>query len=61
MLLPQREYLKIGKVILQEIDETGKLIGSRNENPLLKTFLYDVEFQDGAVKKYGYNIIAENT
>ncbi len=30
-----------------------------NEHPLLNTLVYDVEFPDGAVKKYAANIIAE--
>ena len=60
VLLPQGGYLKIGKVLRQAIDENGKLIGIHNNNTLLSTLAYSVEFQDGAVNIYGTNIIAEN-
>jgi len=30
-----------------------------NDNPLLNTLIYDVEFPDGNIKKYAANIIAE--
>ena len=36
------------------------MIGDWNEEPILNTALYDVEFPDGAVKPYGANVIAEN-
>ena len=58
VLLPQGESLNIGKILHQEIDDTGKLIGIHNENNLLNTLAYDVDFRDGDVKRYGYNIIA---
>ena len=51
--------MNIGKTIRQAIDDNGKVIGSHNDNPLLNTLAYDVEFQDRADKRYGYNIIAE--
>ena len=36
------------------------MIGNHNGNLLLNTLVYDVEFPDGAVKKYAGNIIVEN-
>ena len=35
------------------------MIGNHNKNPLLNTLVYDVEFPDGALKKYAANVIAE--
>ena len=42
------------------IGPDGKLIGSFNENPILNTLVYEVEFPDGAMKSYSVNTIAEN-
>ena len=36
------------------------MIGNHAVNPLLNTLLYDVDFSDGAVRRYAANIIAEN-
>ena len=58
-LLPQWNTLKISKVLSQEIDENGKLIGIHNNNPLLNNIVYDVGFPDGAFKRYGANIICK--
>ena len=42
------------------MDEQGKVIGSPDENPILNTLIYDVEFPDGNIKKYSANVIAVN-
>ena len=52
--------MKIGKVLFQAIYEKGKFFGNHNKNPLLNTLVYDVQFQDGTVKRYGSSTIAEN-
>ena len=52
--------MQAAKVIRWSVDADGQVIGSFNENPLLNTLVYDVEFPDGAIKKYAANIIAEN-
>ena len=33
---------------------------SYNENPLLNSIIYDVEFPDGQIKEYAANVIAQN-
>lgn len=38
----------------------GNIHGTWNENPIMNTIMYDVEFPDGTVKEYAANIIAEN-
>ena len=42
------------------MDEQGKVIGSPDENPILNTLIYDVEFPDINIKKYSANVITEN-
>ena len=59
VLLPQGGALNIEKLLLKEIYDNRKLIGSHNENPLINTLAYDVEFQDGVVKRGGAKTIAE--
>jgi hypothetical protein len=39
-------------------DANGELIGKANPNPLLDTSVYEVELEDGTVKKYHANILA---
>ena len=60
LLLPQVESLSRAKVIGQSATDSGDPIGSYDVNPLLNSILYDVEFDDGEIKQYSANIIAEN-
>ena len=50
----------MAKVLGRTLDKQEKVIGNPNDNPLLNTLMYDVEFPDGNIKKYAANIIAEN-
>ena len=38
----------------------GKIEGEYDDNPLLNSHLYEVEFTDGSVREYSANLIAEN-
>lgn len=60
VLLPQRDSQMLAKVIRRSIDANGSVIGSFDENPMLNSLVYDVEFPDGVVKQYAANVIAEN-
>ena len=60
VLLPHGEDLQMAKVLGRTLDKQGRVIGNPNDNPLLNTLMYDVEFPDGNIKKYAANIIAEN-
>ena len=60
VLLPHGEELLIDKVLRRLVNKQGKVIGSPDENPILNTLIYDVEFLDGNIKKYSANVIAEN-
>ena len=50
----------MAKVLRRSIDETGRAVGNWNDNQLLNSMVYKVEFPDGNTKKYAANIIAEN-
>ena len=60
VLLPQGENAKSAKVKVRTKDINGDIIGTFDDNPLLNSILYDVEFPDGAVKQYAANTIAQN-
>ena len=49
----------MAKVLRKSVNENGQVIGVHNENPLLNTLVYDVEFSDGDVKKYAANLLAK--
>ena len=50
----------MGKVIRRSVDEHGKLIGTYDDNPVLNSHIYEVEFTDGQIKKFPVKILAEN-
>ena len=60
VLLPQEDSQQMAKVVRRAIDSEGLVIGEFNENPILNSLVYDVEFPDGVVKQYAANVIAEN-
>ncbi len=60
VLLPHGENEQLAKVVRRSIDQNGKLIGTFDENPMLNSMVYEVEFPDGVVKNYSANMIAEN-
>ena len=58
--LHQGEKMMNAKVIGRSRDKNGNIVGTYDNNPMLNTVIYDVEFPDGAVKQYAANTIAEN-
>ena len=44
----------------RSLNEEGRHVGQYNDNPILNTAIYDVDFPHGTTKEYGANIIAEN-
>ena len=58
--LPQGEKLQNARVVGRSKDADGNIRGQYDNNPLLNSLSYDVEFPDGAVKEYSANVIAEN-
>jgi hypothetical protein len=60
VLLPKGDEFQLGTVIKRTTDADGKPVGKSDENPILDTRVWDVEFGDGQVLEYASNIIAEN-
>lgn len=64
VLLPQGETadgnFAAGKIIRQSVDEHGVARGKHDDNPLFSTRAYEVLFEDGSVREYAANVIAEN-
>ena len=58
--IPQGEKVSMGKVICCADNEHRNLIGTYDDNPILNSHLYEVEFPDGEVKEFSENILAEN-
>ena len=49
-----------GTIKQRKRNHDGTLVGSANDNPLLDTSVYEVEFADGSYDEYSSNVIAEN-
>jgi hypothetical protein len=47
VLLPKGDKYKVEKVVQSKVDEDGKPKGLSNDNPILDTKEYEVEFADG--------------
>ena len=60
VLMPQGDNRVKCKVKQRHVGDNGQVTGQFNENPLLNSIIYDVEFPDGSVREYGANIIAQN-
>ena len=60
VVMPQGDKLRAARIIGRAVDPGGQSVGTYNENPILNTITYDVEFPDGEVKEYAANVIAEN-
>ena len=54
-----RGELKTAKVVERARDDDGQVTGEANDNPLLDTRKYVVEFPDGEVTEFTANVIAE--
>ena len=54
------EDITVGKVTKRALGPDGTVAGTYDDNPCLNTMIYEVEFQDGQLKEYAANIIAEN-
>jgi len=60
VLLPKGGEMKLGIVSRRRANSDGTMVGRSNENPILDTRVYEVEFGDGEVLEYAANVIAEN-
>ena len=59
VLMSQGGEERVARVVGRAVDENGELIGQHNDNPILNTLLYEVEFPDGQCQTYAANLIAE--
>ena len=55
-----RDGIQTGKVVQRSVDPEGHLIGQHDDNSMLNSLLYEVEFTDGSVREYLANVIAQN-
>ena len=60
VLLPAGESELMGTVKTRKRDAHGHPVGVSHTNPILDTRQYDVEFDDGTIKEYSANVIAES-
>ena len=60
LLLPHGEEMQPARVVKRHKGEDGTIKGTYSDNPIANTILYDVEFNDGSVREYSANVIAEN-
>ena len=52
--------MSLAKVKRRAIGPDGVTAGTYNDNPIMNTVVYEVEFPDGQVKEYAANVIADN-
>ena len=61
LMLPKAgDGFQSAKVVGRSVGADGKIHGKFDENPLLNTIGYDVEFHDGEILQYSANVIAQN-
>jgi Reverse transcriptase (RNA-dependent DNA polymerase) len=58
--MPDHGQMVLARVTKRARAPNGDPIGVRNEMPLLDTRLYDVELDDGGVRRYPANLVAEH-
>ena len=49
VVLLHGENENIARVVRQSVDKDGDFIGNYNEDPIINTGIYDIEFQDGVI------------
>jgi len=60
LLVPSGDNFIVSRVIKRVRDEDGNPVGQRNNNPILDTRRYEVQFGDGSMIEYTANLVAEN-
>jgi len=60
VVVPLAGELTKGKVLKRKRDDNGNPTGVRNDNPILDTRQYEIEFPDGEIHTYTANVIAES-
>ena len=52
--------MESGTVRQRALGPDGRVVGEYNQNPVLNSLIYEVEFSDGQVREYAANVIAES-
>ena len=61
VVIPDRNAIPVlAKVKKRKRDSKDLPIGEKNDNPILDTRIYELEFPDGRVEEYSVNVLAEN-
>ena len=60
VVVPLAGELTKGKVLKRKRDQNGNPTGVKNDNPILDTRQYDIQFPDGEIHTYTANVIAES-
>ena len=58
--MPRGQGLAQGRVLKRERDNDDNIIGRANDNPILDTIGYVVEFEDGEKAEHASNTIAQS-
>ena len=58
--LPYKGEKRRGTIVRRKRNESGELIGTANENPIMDTRIYEVDFGEGTYQDYTTNLIMEN-
>ena len=54
------EKVQSARVLQRSVGPDGTIERSYDNNPLLNSMIYDLDFPDGTIREYSANIIAEN-
>lgn len=60
VMLQHGESMKRAKVARRALGPDGRTSGKYDDNPLMNSVIYECEFDDGTIKEYAANVIAEN-
>ena len=58
VLLPRRDLMARGHVVVWSHDANGNVLGRANASPILDTKMYQVEFAGGEITELTVNVIA---
>ena len=60
VMLQHGEQTNRAKVRRRALDHNGKVVGRYDDNPNLNSLVYECEFDNGTIREYSANMIAEN-
>ena len=60
VILQNNRTLKTGKVMRRSMTLEGVIVGCNNENLMLDSIVYDLEFSNSQIKEHQTNAIAES-